>query len=185
MVGRNGSGKTILFKAICGFVPLTSGKILVESEEIGKEIDVPRDVGVIIENPGFLPNASAIGNLKLLASIKKRIPKEKIIETIIRVGLDPTSKKQVYKFSLGMRQRLGIAQAIMEDPPLLILDEPFNGLDISGVKEMRLLLDELRDRGKTILMASHSQEDIEHLCDTVIKMDQGRVISVEALSAPT
>ena len=176
IVGRNGSGKTILFKAICGFVPLTTGRIFVRDKEIGKDTDVPQDVGIIIEAPGFLPNYSAYGNLKLLALIKRQLSSQQIRDAIAAVGLDPKSKKHVGKFSMGMRQRLGIAQAIMENPSLLILDEPFNGLDISGVEAMRTLLLALKGEGRTILLASHSREDVALLCDTVNTMDDGRVI---------
>jgi ABC-2 type transport system ATP-binding protein len=176
IVGRNGSGKTILLKAICGFVPLSEGKILVRGLQIGKDIDAPGDVGIIIEAPGFLPNYSGYQNLRFLAKIRNKIGRAEIEHVIAEVGLDPASKKHVGKYSLGMRQRLGIAQAIMENPSLLLLDEPFNGLDISGVHEMRRLLRVLRERGKTILLASHSPEDIGLLCDTVQKMDNGRII---------
>jgi len=176
IVGRNGSGKTILFKAICGFVPLSAGRIVVRGKQVGKDIDTPTDVGIIIEAPGFLPNYSAYHNLRFLAKIRNKIGRDEIRQAIDAVGLDPTSRKHVGKYSLGMRQRLGIAQAIMEDPSLLLLDEPFNGLDISGVDEMRKLLLGLRRQGKTILLASHSPEDIGLLCDTVHRMDNGRII---------
>ncbi|MGE5494651.1 MAG: ABC transporter ATP-binding protein [Burkholderiales bacterium] len=176
IVGRNGSGKTILFKSICGFVPLTSGRITVNNLQIGKDVDVPRDVGIIIEAPGFLPNYSAFDNLKLLAAIKRKISSDRIREVLQLVGLNPDNKKHVGKFSLGMRQRLGIAQAIMEDPSLLILDEPFNGLDISGVEDIRKVFLHLKEKGKTILMASHSKEDIDLLCDTVHRMDNGKIV---------
>lgn len=176
LVGRNGSGKTILLKTICGFVPLTSGQIFVDKAQIGKDIDVPHDVGIIIEAPGFLPNYSAFGNLKLLAAINRKISPDRIKEVIQLVGLEPDNKKHAGKFSLGMRQRLGIAQAIMEDPSLLILDEPFNGLDISGVEDMRKVFLSLKEQGKTIVMASHSKEDIDLLCDTVHRMDNGKIV---------
>jgi len=173
IIGRNGSGKTVLMKAICGFIRLTGGEILVEGKRIGKDIDVPKNIGMIIETPGFLPNYSGYMNLKLLASIQHKTSKEKIRETIKRVGLDPDSRKHVGKYSMGMRQRLGLAQAIMEDPDILILDEPMNGLDNRGVADMREILMQLRDAGKTILLASHSAEDISILCDTVCQMDAG------------
>ncbi len=176
LVGRNGSGKTILLKAICGFIPLSSGQIIVNGAKIGKDVDVPQDVGIIIEAPGFLPNYSAFGNLRLLAAIKRIISSDRIKEVLQLVGLEPDNKKHVGKFSLGMRQRLGIAQAIMEDPSLLILDEPFNGLDISGVEDIRKVFLNLKEQGKTIVMASHSKEDIELLCDTVHRMDNGKII---------
>jgi ABC-2 type transport system ATP-binding protein len=177
ITGRNGCGKTVLLKAICGFVPLSSGSVTVGGKRIGKDTDVPKDVGIIIEAPGFLPLYSALGNLRLLANIRGKATKEQQAGALERVGLDPQSRQHVGKFSLGMRQRLGIAQAIMEDPALLILDEPFNGLDIAGVEDMRQLLLELREHGKTILMASHSREDLVLLCDTVCQMDRGRIVA--------
>jgi len=173
IVGRNGSGKTMLFKCICGFVPLTSGQIFVNDAQIRKDVDIPKDVGIIIEAPGFLPNYSAYGNLKLLSDIKRTIGRRKIKDTISLVGLDPDDRKRVGKFSMGMRQRLGIAQALMESPSLLILDEPFSGLDKHGVREMRELFLSLREQGKTILLATHNSEDISLLCDTVCEMDGG------------
>ncbi len=173
LIGRNGSGKTMLMKCICGIVPLTSGKISVNGKAIGKDVDIPENVGVIIETPGFLPNYSAYSNLKFLAAIKGKIGKTEIKNAIKSVGLNPDDKKHVGKFSLGMRQRLGLAQAIMEDPDLLILDEPMNGLDKDGVKDMRQYLLDLKAQGKTILIASHSSEDIDVLCDTVCEMDKG------------
>lgn len=163
IIGRNGSGKTMLLKVICGFVPLTSGKIFVNNVQLGKGTDVPSDVGIIIETPGFLPNYSAFQNLKLLAKIKNKVSIDRIQEVMCLVGLDPDNKKHVSKLSMGMRQRLGIAQAIMENPSLLILDEPFNGLDANGIEDMRNLLLDQKERGKTILMASHSSEDIKCL----------------------
>lgn len=175
IIGRNGSGKTMLLKVICGFVPLTSGKIFVNNVQIGKDADVPPDIGIIIETPGFLPNYSAFQNLKLLAKIKNKVSIDRIQEVMCLVGLDPDNKKHVSKLSMGMRQRLGIAQAIMEDPSLLILDEPFNGLDANGIEDMRNLLLDQKEQGKTILMASHSSEDIKCLCDNVIRMEQGRI----------
>lgn len=173
VVGRNGSGKTVLFKCICGFMPLTSGDITVDGKHIGKDVDVPSDIGIIIEAPGFLPGYSGYKNLELLSLIEKKITSAKIESSMIRVGLDPKSKKKVSKYSLGMRQRLGIAQAIMEEPSLLVLDEPMNGLDKRGVEDMRNLLMALRAEGKTILLASHSAEDIDILCDSVHEMDAG------------
>lgn len=178
LIGRNGSGKTMLMKSICGIVPLTSGKITVDGKVIGKDVDIPENVGVIIETPGFLPNYSAYNNLKFLAAIKHKIGKDEIRNAIKSVGLNPDERKHVGKYSLGMRQRLGLAQAIMEDPELLILDEPMNGLDKDGVKDMRQYLLELKSQGKTILIASHSAEDIDVLCDTVCEMDKGELTVV-------
>lgn len=177
IVGNNGSGKTVLFKCMCGFLFPSSGKIFIDYEQVGADMDFPDDIGIIIETPGFLPNLSGYKNLQLLASLKRKIDNKEIRQTIRRVGLDPDMKKHVGKYSLGMRQRLGIAQAIMEDPMYLILDEPFNGLDKSGVADMRELIKGLRKEGKTILLASHNANDIEELCDTVCEMDAG-VLSV-------
>jgi len=173
IIGRNGSGKTVLFKCICGFMPPSSGEIVVDGNRIGKDTDIPENLGIIIEEPGFLPNYSGYGNLRLLASINHKITKEQIRAALIKVGLDPDSKKHVSKYSMGMRQRLGIAQAIMEDPDILIFDEPMNGLDNNGVKEMREVFKALRNEGKTIILASHNSEDIQELCDTVCEMDAG------------
>ncbi|NLI61643.1 MAG: ATP-binding cassette domain-containing protein [Clostridiales bacterium] len=173
VVGNNGSGKTVMFKCICGFLYPTKGKIMVDYQQVGKDVDFPEDMGIIIETPGFLPYASGMKNLQILASLNRKVNSKQIADTIRRVGLDPNMKKPVSKYSLGMRQRLGIAQAIMEDPRILILDEPFNGLDKHGVADMHELIQELKARGKTILLASHNQADIEKLCDTVCEMDSG------------
>jgi ABC-2 type transport system ATP-binding protein len=177
LIGRNGSGKTMLLKCICGFVIPTAGTIYVNGMQIGKDLDVPESVGIIIEAPGFLPNYDGYTNLKFLAAINNIISKEQIYAVIEKVGLDPKSKRPVGKYSLGMRQRLGIAQALMEDPDILILDEPMNGLDNQGVADIRKLLLELRNQGKTIILASHGKEDIEILCDTVHELDHGKVIN--------
>jgi len=173
IVGNNGSGKTVLMKCICGFLIPTEGRIIVNGKHIGVDVDFPQDLGLIIETPGFLPNLSGLKNLEILASLNRKIGLSEVAGAIRRVGLDPLMKKPVSKYSLGMRQRLGIAQAIMENPTLLILDEPLNGLDKHGVKEMRTLIRGLRDEGKTILLASHNQGDINELCDTVCEMDAG------------
>lgn len=173
IVGRNGSGKTVLFKCICGLMHPEEGVILVNGKRVGRDVDMPEDIGAIIEAPGFLPNYSGYKNLRFLANIRRKIGKEEIVNVLKTVGLDPESRKHVGKYSLGMRQRLGIAQAIMEDPEILILDEPMNGLDNAGVQDIRALLLELKAQGKTILLASHNHEDIAALCDTVHEMDGG------------
>ena len=173
IVGNNGSGKTVLMKCICGFLKPVQGRIFVNYKQVGKDMDFPDNMGIIIETPGFLPNMTGVKNLQLLASLNKKSDLDTIKRTIELVGLDPNMKKHVSKYSLGMRQRLGIAQAIMEDPSILILDEPFNGLDKHGVKHMRSLLNDLRSQGKTIILASHNQADIDELCDTVCEMDAG------------
>jgi ABC-2 type transport system ATP-binding protein len=173
LIGRNGSGKTMLMKCICGFVKPTNGTIIVDGKQIGKDCDFPENAGIIIETPGFIPYYSGYKNLKLLADLNKKINSDKIKESMRQVGLDPNLKRHVKKYSLGMKQRLGLAQAIMENPDLLILDEPMNGLDKDGVADMRKYLLNLKKQGKTILIASHSAEDIEILCDTVCEMDKG------------
>ena len=173
LIGRNGSGKTMLMKCICGFVRPTAGEVIVADKEIGKDCDFPENVGIIIETPGFIPYYSGFKNLKLLADLNKKIGADEIKVTMQKVGLDPELKRHVRKYSLGMRQRLGLAQAIMENPDLLILDEPMNGLDKDGVADMRQYLLDLKAQGKTVLIASHSAEDIEVLCDTVCEMDKG------------
>ena len=158
VVGNNGSGKTVLMKCICGFLPVTTGTIRVFGKEIGRDVDFPESLGVIIETPGFLTQYTGVKNLEILADMKRMISKADIRLILKKVGLDPDMKKPVGKYSLGMRQRLGIAQAIMEDPRFLILDEPFNGLDKHGVAEIRELLLDLKAAGKTILLASHNDE---------------------------
>lgn len=180
IVGNNGSGKTVLMKCICGFLPPTMGKVLVQGRQVGRDMDFPDDTGIIIETPGFLPNLTGMKNLELLASLRRRIDREAIRENIVRVGLDPDMTKPVSKYSLGMRQRLGIAQAIMENPSILILDEPLNGLDKNGVAHMRQLIKELREQGKTIILASHNQMDIDELCDTVCEMESGILTEVKS-----
>ena len=178
IVGNNGSGKTVLMKCICGFLLPTEGTVIVSGRRVGKDVDFPLDLGVIIETPGFLPGVTGVKNLEILASLNKKIGLSEIADAIRRVELDPHMKKPVGKYSLGMRQRLGIAQAIMEDPSLLILDEPLNGLDKHGVAEMRKLIKGLSAEGKTILLASHNQGDIDELCDTVCEMDAGVMTSI-------
>ena len=173
LIGRNGSGKTMLMKCICGFIRPTRGVVVVDGKRVGKDVDFPKNMGIIIETPGFIPYYSGYKNLKLLAGLRNKIGKEEIIQAMERTGLDPKLKRHVKKYSLEMRQRLGLAQAIMEDPDILILDEPMNGLDKDGVEDMRRYLIDLREQGKTILIASHSSEDISVLCDSVYEMEKG------------
>lgn len=174
LVGRNGSGKSILFKSISGLIRPTKGTITVFDQVIG-EGNFPKDFGVLLDIPGFLPQFSSFKNLKILASINNKVSDKEIRESILTVGLNPDDKKPVKKFSLGMKQRLGIAQAIMENPKLLILDEPMNGLDEEGVIEVRNLLVNFKKRGVTIILSSHNPEDITVLCDHVYKINNGVV----------
>lgn len=174
-IGRNGSGKTVLFKLICGLMLPTTGTVTVDGVRVGKDRDFAPDTGVLIETPSFISYESGLRNLRDLAAIRRKIATGDVREAIRLVGLDPDDRKRVGKYSLGMRQRLGIAQAIMERPSLIILDEPMNGLDRSGVEDMRAVFAKLRDEGKTILLASHAAEDIEILCDAVYELENGTV----------
>jgi len=175
IIGRNGSGKTMLLRVLCGLVRPSEGEVWVLGREIGRAGAFPDEVGAVIETPGFLPQYSGLKNLKLLASLRNRIDEDDIKEAIRLVGLDPENKKPVRTYSLGMRQRLGLAQAIMEKPRLLLLDEPSNGLDQEGVRDLHILLRNLRSKGVTILLTSHSREEIETLCDAVYYMERGRL----------
>ena len=173
--GRNGSGKTVLMKCICGFMQPTGGQISLDGQIIHKDVDFLPSAGIIIEEPGFFPNYSGFRNLKILAGIQNKITDERIREIMESVGLDPSMKKPVGKYSLGMRQRLGIAQAIMENPEILILDEPTNGLDEEGVEWFRQFILKQKENGKMIIIASHSKEDIEMLSDEVFYMEKGNL----------
>lgn len=173
IIGRNGSGKTVLLKTICGFMPLTEGKILQKGKRTGTDTEFIENAGFIIENPSFLPLKSGYRNLKYLADIRRIADEKRIRECLDMVGLTASADKPAGKYSMGMKQRLGIAQAIMEDPELIILDEPMNGLDNQGVEEMRRLFLRLKEQGKTFLIVSHNREDIELLCDHVYVMDHG------------
>lgn len=173
IVGRNGSGKTVLLKCICGLLYPQAGTVTVDGRVVGKEVDYPENIGFIIESPGFLPRYSGLKNLKYLASIRGKIQEDEIRKYMELVGLDPDDKKHVGNYSLGMRQRLGIAQALMENPDTLILDEPMNALDHNGVEEMRAVLLQMKEQGKLILIASHVRDDIDILCDEVYGMDAG------------
>lgn len=173
IIGRNGAGKTVLFKIICGLLSLDSGEILINGIKRERQADVLPSVGIIIEEPAFLKKYSGIKNLEYLYMINNKNNRQYLESIMEKVGLDPKSKKHVGKYSMGMRQRLAIAQSIMEEPEFLVLDEPFNGLDIHGVNEMRELFLELKKRGKVILIASHNSEDINILCDNVYSMESG------------
>lgn len=174
-IGSNGSGKTMLFRAICGLIKLSEGEIEVFSKKIRKDISFPESLGVIIESIGFWDEYTGFENLYLLSRIKKIIGKKEIRDTLARVGLNPNDKRTYKKYSLGMKQRLGIAEAIMEKPELLVLDEPTNALDDEGVETVRNILFEEKERGATILIASHNKEDISILCDRIFKMTEGRL----------
>lgn len=175
IIGRNGSGKTVLLKCICGLMDTTDGTVSVNGKIVGKDVDFPENIGFIIENPGFLPHYSGFKNLKYLASIRGTITDDDIRRCIRTVGLDPDDKKSVKHYSLGMKQRLGLAQAMMENPDILILDEPMNALDSIGVSDIREILLDLKEQGELVILASHIHEDIEILCDEVMKIEAGKV----------
>ena len=175
LVGRNGCGKTMLMKCITGFVKPTSGEVVFNEKRIGEDIDFPKDTGIIIETPSFIPYYSGRKNLLELASLNKTIGKKDIDKVLEKVGLFEARNKMVRKYSLGMRQRLGIAQALMEEPETLILDEPMNGLDNDCVEMIRKILGQLKEEGKTILLVSHNKEDIRILCDEIYEMDKGKI----------
>lgn len=178
LIGRNGSGKTVLLKCICGLIRPTSGSIVISGKQIGKDIEMPESFAALIENPRFLPNYSVEANLSFLMSVNTPVVREKNRQVLRRVGLKNDRKKHVGKWSLGMRQKLGIAQVIMEDPMLMIFDEPMNGLDNKSVSETRELFKQLRDRKRTILLASHNAQDIDELCDSVYEIDAGRMTQI-------
>ena len=172
IVGPNGSGKSVLFKLICGFVRPDHGEIVIRGEYLHKDITFPKNFGVIIDRPGYLGNKTGFENLKSLAMIQNKINDEQIIKTMELVGLQPTAEQKVRKYSLGMKQKLALAQAFMENQEVLILDEPFNALDFESVENLRSLLLNYKKEGKTIIMTSHNQEDIDLLCDEVYRINK-------------
>ncbi len=181
LVGTNGCGKTTLMRCICGLGIPSKGTVSVNGKIIGKDCDFAPSTGIIIETPGFMPHYNAMQNLLILAGISGGVSKTRIEEVMHLVGLDPNDKKPVGKYSLGMRQRLGIAQAIMEDPSELILDEPFNGLDAEGVADVHRLIQELKHQGKCILLASHSKQDISQACDVVFELEGGMLHQLDCV----
>lgn len=178
-VGRNGSGKSMLFRVITGLVKPTTGEVSIFGETLHRTISFPRSAGLILEKPGFLEHYSGFGNLKLLADIQRKIGPERIKESMVQVGLDPGDRRPVKAYSLGMKQKLAIAQAIMEEPELILLDEPTNGLDEDSVKKVYDLIKKENERGATILLTSHHKADIETLCHEVYKVDAGKVSKAE------
>lgn len=173
LVGANGCGKTMLMKCICGFIRPTEGKIIIDGKELGKDCEFAPDAGFLIEIPGFIPTCSGYRNLKQLAALRGDVAKEKILHSMELAGIAYAAHKKVSSYSLGMRQRLGIAQAVMGNPKLYILDEPMNALDKNGITRIRNYLLEEKEKGKTILLASHNHEDIEVLCDVILEMEEG------------
>lgn len=174
LLGRNGSGKTMLMRAICGLIRPTEGRIMIDGAQQWKDFSFPPDLGMLIETPTFLPEFTGFENLEMMSSIRKKVSRNDIRETITKVGLMPDDKRITRKYSLGMRQRLGIACAIMEHPQLLVLDEPFNGLDVDGYELVKRIILEEKHKGTLIVLACHSREDLEDLSDVIYKVEQGR-----------
>jgi len=172
-VGRNGSGKTMLFRLIAGLIKPTRGSVRYNGKVLGTELDIIPRLGLVIENVGLYPEFTGLRNLKMLAKINSVIGEAEIREAITRVGLDPDDRCTVRKYSLGMKQRIVLAQAIMERPDVLILDEPTNALDEDGVEQIRDLIRGEKERGALVLIASHNREDISTLCDVIYSMRGG------------
>lgn len=173
--GINGSGKTMLMRLICGLIYPTKGEIIIDGKRLGKEITFPQSVGLLLENPAFLDSYTGYENLEMLASIKNIITREEIHEAITSVGLDPLDKRKYKKFSLGMKQRLGIAAAIMEKPDILILDEPTNSLDSSGVSLVKAIIANERERGAIIILACHDLPVLQDVSDEIFLLEQGKI----------
>lgn len=174
LLGRNGSGKTMLMRVICGLVRPSEGRITIDGAQQWKDFAYPADLGMLIETPVFLPDFTGYQNLQMLSSIRKKIKGKDIREALIKVGLDPDDKRNTRKYSLGMRQRLGIACAIMENPRLLVLDEPFNGLDTDGCERMQNIILEEKRKGTLLILACHNREELENLSDVIYRVEQGR-----------
>lgn len=181
--GKNGSGKTMLMRAISGLILPTSGKVFINDKELGKQISFPPSIGLLIENPSFIANYTGFKNLKILASIQNKISDEEIREAIRKVGLKPNDPRTFKKYSLGMKQRLGIAAAIMEKPDIVILDEPINALDEAGAGLIKGILDELKANGSLIIIACHDTEELNYLSDEVYEIYEGQLVDKEAAEA--
>lgn len=177
-VGKNGSGKTMLMRAICGLIVPTSGEIAIDGQILGKKISFPQSVGALIENPGFISSYTGYKNLKYLAQIQNIASERDILNAMKVVGLDPYDKKKYRKFSLGMKQKLGIAAAIMENPKLLILDEPFNALDEETVPKIREIIYNFKKGGSLVILACHDKSEIDMLCDVVIEIKSGKITNI-------
>ena len=175
IIGANGSGKSVLFKIICGFTSPDDGEVFIRGLKIGENIDFPENVGVFINEPGYMSGFTGLKNLKFLASIKNTISDEQIKSFMKKVGLNPENDAKVKDYSLGMKQKLGIAQAIMENQDILILDEPFNALDYKTYGDIKNIIKDLKNEGRTILLTSHNFEDIEQLCNKIYIINNGNL----------
>ena len=175
--GKNGSGKTMLMRAISGLILPTSGKVFINDKELGRQISFPPSIGILIENPSFIGNYTGLKNLKVLASIQNRAGDEQIRKALKDIGLDPDDKRTYRKYSLGMKQKLGIAAAVMENPDIIILDEPINALDDVSVEKVHDILEEQKKRGAVIIIACHDKEELDQLSDEIIEISDGRIIN--------
>lgn len=181
VIGRNGSGKSMLFKAISGLMPVNEGSIAIMGKTIGRNGVFPSDIGILIERPGFMPQYSALKNLQMIAEIRNRISTDDIISLMTEFGLDPKDRRPARKYSLGMKQKIGIVQAIMEHPRVILLDEPTNNLDQESIMTLRATLLRLREQGATIIICSHNMEDISTICDKSYSMMDGQIIDSEVI----
>lgn len=181
--GVNGSGKTMLMRAICGLIYPTSGKVIIDDKVVGKDISFPESVGILIENPAFLKNYTGFGNLKLLAEIQNKIDDSTIRQVLDKVGLDPDDKRVYRKYSLGMKQKLGIAAAVMESPEIIILDEPLNALDVEGVNRVKEIIAEQKAKGALIIVACHNSNELMEISDYIISIENGSIVSVDNIQS--
>ncbi|MCR1839910.1 ATP-binding cassette domain-containing protein [Murimonas intestini] len=177
--GKNGSGKTMLMRAICGLIFPTHGSIMIDGKELGKDLSFPESVGALLENPGFINEYSGVKNLKTLAAIQNKVGYEEICEVLVKVGLDPSDNKKFKKYSLGMKQKLGIAGAIFENPELVILDEPTNALDEKSIVSFKEIIKELKARHALVIISCHDTEDLQELSDTIFTMENGSITAME------
>ena len=180
--GPNGSGKSMLIRAICGLIHLTSGQVIIDGKVVGKEIEFPESVGLLLERPAFLGEYSGFDNLKMIAAIQGKVNDDMIRSAIEEVGLDPNDKKKYRKYSLGMKQKLGIAAAVMGTPDIVILDEPINAIDENGVCNVRTILHNIREKGSIVIIACHDRKELEQLSDVIIHIENGRIIDNEPKS---
>lgn len=179
--GKNGCGKTMLMRSIAGLMKPSGGKIVINDKCLYKDMDVPKSIGILIENPSFLPEYSGFENLRMLSCMDKKINTDNLRELLASVGLDPDDKKKVRKYSLGMKQRLGIAAALMGDPEIILMDEPINAIDEAGVSEIRDLIQSKKSKDRIIIVACHDKEELEYLADEIVYMSNGMIEQKEKL----
>jgi ABC-2 type transport system ATP-binding protein len=177
--GQNGCGKTMLMRGICGLIIPTSGRVVIDGKELHKDISMPKSIGALIENPTFLPRYTGYENLRMLAALSGKIKKEDIFLALKQVGLDPDDKRIYRKYSLGMKQKLGIANAIMGEPDIIVLDEPINALDEESVQNIKQILIKLKEKGKLLIIACHDREELEFLCNIIYEIKEGHIVGME------